>query len=843
MSQLLHQGWTVRPDGGPVPEHVLAAGPVPATVPGTVHTDLLASGLVPDPYLDDHERLLAWVGLTDWVYETTVVLGPVDGDRRSLVWHGLDTVATVRVDGHVVLEAADQHRTHVLDVTDVLGEGEHVVQVRFASAVRYADAQQQVLGSRPHVNDHPYNAVRKMACNFGWDWGPDLVTAGIWRPVELVDWSVARVAGVRPTTTLTADGGHLEVAVDLDLAPQALGVPGADGPEPDAPAVVRVSVAADHHLGQSAATRLEPGTSTVRLGLDVPGALPWWPRSHGEQPLSDLTVDVMVGDRVLSTWTGRVGFREVAWVSEPDDHGTSFRLVVNGEPVLVRGVNWIPDDAFPHRVDRARYAERLAQAVDAGCNLVRVWGGGTYEDDAFYAECDERGLLVWQDVLFACASYAEEEPLRSEVLAEVRDNAARLAHHPSLVLWCGGNENLWGFVDWDWEARLDGKTWGAGYVHDLLPALLAELDPARPYVPGSPFSPRGPGGEERHPNDPDHGAMHVWDVWNERDWTAFREHRPRFAAEFGWQGPPTWSTLVRAVSDDPLTPESPGMLVHQKAMEGQRKLERGLVPHLRVPDGMRDWHWAMSLNQARAVRTAVEHLRSLAPVCAGSVVWQLNDCWPVTSWAAVDGDGRAKPTLHALRHAHADRLVTVQPRDGGLAAVLVGDSAEPWEGTLVLRRLALDGTELARHEEPVAVAARSVLSVAVPAALATPQDPAGEVLVVDAPGARGWWTFVEDRDLALMVDGALTGTVERAPDGYTVRVEAAALVKDVALLVDVVDPDAVVDDGLLTLLPGERATFRVRCRELEDPEALLSPHVLRSVNQLVGRTVDRTAVP
>ncbi len=689
--------------------------------------------------------------------------------------------------------------------------------------MRYADAQQQALGSRPHVNSHPYNAVRKMACNFGWDWGPDLVTAGIWRPVELVDWTVARVAGVRPTTTLTADGGHLEVVVDLERA----------GDVPD-DAVVRVGVSAEHHEGVRGATRVGTGSDPVRLVLDVPGAQPWWPRSHGDQPLSHLTVDVVVGEEVLSTWTGRVGFREVTWVTEPDAHGTSFRLEVNGEPVFVRGVNWIPDDAFPHRVDRARYAARLAQAADAGCNLVRVWGGGTYEDDAFYEECDERGLMVWQDVLMACASYAEEEPLRSELLAEVRDNATRLAPHPSLVLWCGGNENLWGFVDWDWEVRLDGRTWGAGYVHDLLPALLAELDPARPYVPGSPFAPAGPEGEVRHPNDPAHGATHVWTVWNDDDWTVYREHRPRFASEFGWQGPPAWSTLVRAVSDDPLTPESPGMLVHQKAAEGQRKLERGLVPHLPVPDGMRDWHWAMSLNQARAVRTAVEHLRSLSPVCAGSVVWQLNDCWPVTSWAAVDGDGRAKPTLHALRHAHADRLLTVQPRDGGLAAVLVNDTPEPWAGTLDLRRLALDGSVLAAAAVPVDVPARSTRSVPVPAGVATPDDGTAEVLVADAPGARGWWTFVEDRDLALAAD-AVEATVERAEDGYLVRVTATALVKDVGLLVDVVDPAATVDDMLLTLLPGEQATFRVRCGGLDDPSALLRPEVLRSTNQVVRR--------
>ncbi len=826
----LHDGWTLRPAAGPVPDHVRAAGAVPAVVPGTVHTDLLAAGLVPDPYLDDNEALLAWVGLTDWVYSCAFEWRPGAGDRRSLVWHGLDTVATVELNGVRLLEAANQHRTHVADVTDRLVVGANTLTVRFASAVRYVDAQSLAIGSRPHVNHHPYNAVRKTACNFGWDWGPDLVTAGIWRPVELVEWSTVRLVGVRPTTSLTADGGRVAVAVDLERAP---------GDE--AELSVRVSVTGE---GATATDQVPvpAGAGTVHLDLDVPGAQPWWPRSHGAQPLSDLVVEVVDGrDEVLADRHVRVGFRDVEWRSTPDEAGTAFTLLVNGEAVFVRGVNWIPDDAFPHRVDRARYARRLAQAVDAGVNLVRVWGGGTYEADAFYDECDERGLLVWQDFLFACACYAEEEPLRGEVVAEVRDNVTRLAPHPSLVLLNGGNENLWGFVDWEWEVRLDGRTWGEGYYHRLLPELLAELDPGRPYVPGSPFSPDGPDGEVRHPNDDAHGLTHVWDVWNQRDHVDYRAHRPRFASEFGWQGPPTWSTLRRSVSDEPLTPESPGMLVHQKAVEGQRKLERGLVRHLPVPDDMRDWHWAMSLNQAWAVRTAVEHLRSLSPHCSGSIVWQLNDCWPVTSWSCVDGDGRAKPTLFALRHAHADRLLTVQPRGGGLAVVVVNDHPEALAADLVVRRLALDGRPLATVTVPAGTPARSTREVPLPAEVSTPADPHGEVLVAtlqdagtdDATAVRGLWFFVEDRDLDLVGD-AVRATVERTDDGHRVHVEATALVKDLALLVDGLDPDATVDDMLLTLLPGERATFTVRGAARTEPRALLGAHVLRSANQLVS---------
>ncbi len=854
-TRLLHKGWTLRSDGGPVPEdvlgHVRDVRPVPATVPGTVHTDLLAAGLVPDPYLDDNESALAWVGLCDWVYATTFAWAPGVGDRRTLVLHGLDTVATVTLNGAEVLVAADMHRTHVVDVTDRLVEGDNTLAVRFASAVRHADAQSLAIGTRPHVNQHPYNAVRKMACNFGWDWGPDLVTAGIWRRVELLEWSTARVTGVRPTTTLTPDGAHLAVAVDLDRAPGD-----------STPLTVRVEVSGTRASGGRADGAAE-GAATAdvaTVALDVVGAQAWWPRGHGAQPLSDVTVQVLTTDgTVLSTWRGRVGFREVEWRSEPDAAGTGFTLHVNGRPVFVRGVNWIPDDAFPHRVDRARYADRLAQAADAGVNLVRVWGGGTYEADDFYHECDERGLMVWQDFLFACACYSEEDPLLSDVLAEARDNITRLAPHPSLVLWNGGNENLWGFVDWEWEPRLDGRTWGAGYYHRLLPDLVAELDPARPYVPGSPFSPEGPDGAEgaaRHPNDTDHGTTHIWDVWNERDWTVYREHRPRFASEFGWQGPPAWTTLRRSVSDDPLTPESPGMLVHQKAMEGQRKLERGLVPHLRVPDDMRDWHWAMSLNQARAVQVAVEHLRSLSPHCQGSILWQLNDCWPVTSWSAVDGAGRAKPTLYALRHAHADRLLTVQPRDGGLAAVLVNDHDDAVTGELLLRRLTLEGAELASVRLGLSAGARSTLTTTVPEDLATAGDPARELLVVElvelvelvepvepagagpgagagADGVRGLWWFAEDRNLAL-APAAVRTEVSRVGDGYRVDVHADALVKDLALLVDTVDAHAVVDDMLITLLPGERASLHVRCTSLEDPEQLVAADVLRCVNDLVA---------
>jgi beta-mannosidase len=802
-------GWTLRPVGGPVPAEIAAAAPVPATVPGTVHTDLLAGGLIEDPYTDDNERLLAWIGLVDWRYETAFDWAPDGADRVELVFAGLDTVATVELNGRVIARTANMHRTYELDVTGALRDGPNALAVTFASAVRHADGASLAQGARPHVNHHPYNAIRKMACNFGWDWGPDLVTAGIWRPVTLRSWRVARLGTVRPVVGVDGDTGTVDVHVSV-LAASAV------------PLVVTAAIG-----GGRVPVPVEDGAAVV--SVRVPGVERWWPRGHGGQRLYDLDVTLSeVDGAVLDRWQRRIGFRTVRVETEPDEHGTSCVIVVNDRPVFVKGANWIPDDAFPHRVGPGRYAARLAQAAAAGLNLIRVWGGGIFESDDFYAECDARGLLVWQDFLFACAAYGEEEPLRAEVIAEARDNVTRLMPHPSLAVWNGGNENLWGYADWDWQSRLDGRSWGLGYYDDVLPAIVAELDPGRPYLPGSPWSP----GADRHPNDPAHGTMHIWDVWNQVGYPAYRGHRPRFVVEFGWQGPPTWSTLRRAVSDAPLTPESPGMLVHQKAFDGNAKLTSGLVGHLPVPDDMDAWHWAMSLNQARAVRVGIEHFRSLSPVCAGSVVWQLNDCWPVTSWAAIDGDGRRKPLFYALRAAYADRLITIQPRSGGLAVVLVNDTDQVWAEPLSITRRSYGGDILADADRALAVPPRSTVDIPIAAAVAGAADPAAELLVAQAGAARAHWFYAEDRDSAL-ARPAFTATADRTTGGFRVEVTAGTVLRDLALLVDKVDPDAEVDDMLTTLLPGESVRWQVSSRSEAEPEALLGPAVLRSANQLL----------
>ncbi len=786
----------MRAVGGEVPAHVVGVR-VPATVPGCVHLDLLAAGLIPDPRLDENEALLGWIGRVDWRYETT--LDWAESGRSGgvdLVALGLDTVATIEVNGTVVARTRNMHRSYRFRVGHLLRPGENALAVTFTGALTAVNEAVREVGERPNQYPHQYNAIRKMACDYGWDWGPRITTVGIWRPLFVQAWSGARIAAVRPLVSLEGDTGVVRVYVDVE---------GARGP-------LRVSVG-DVHV------EAEAGVSAVEVR--VPHARLWWPRGFGEQPLYDLAV--RLGE---DEWRGRIGFRAATVDTEPDEAGTPFTLLVNGQRVFARGFNWIPADCFPARVDREAYRDRLTQACDANANLIRVWGGGIYESDDFYDLCDELGLLVWQDFLFSCAAYAEEEPLSGEIEAEAREAVIRLSPHPSLVLWNGGNECLQGYHDWGWQPELNGRTWGWRYYTEVLPAIVAELDPTRPYIPGSPYSP-DPG---RHPNEAAHGTMHIWDVWNTLDYSEYRRHAPRFAAEFGFQGPPTWATLTRAVHDDPMRPDSPGILLHQKAADGNGKLAHGLKTHLPEPETFADWHWATSLNQARAVALGVEHFRSLAPLCMGAVVWQLNDVWPAISWSAVDGDGRRKPVWYALRRSFRDRLLTVQPRGGGLALVAVNDSAEPWRAGIPVRRLDLGGTELAAESVRLDVPARGVatypLSVAVPAA------PARELIVAGEGADRALWQFSEDVAADLPEPG-LAARSEAVPGGYRLTVTAGAYVRDLTVLADRVAGDAQVDDALVTLLPGESTTFHIRTAAAVDPDAFLDPLVLRCANQLL----------
>ncbi|WP_405851328.1 glycoside hydrolase family 2 protein [Streptomyces sp. NBC_00090] len=824
----LTEGWRLRHKDGLLP----------ASVPGCVHSDLLTAQVIPDPFTGRNETEIAWVGRQAWSY-VTELRHESRHERTDLVFEGLDTAAEIVLAGETLGSTRNMHREYRFDVTGRTGP----LEVRFASAYEEADRVRALVGDRPNVYPEPFQYIRKMACSFGWDWGPTVVTAGIWRPVRLEHWSTARLTDVRPLVTREGETGRVELRFRVERTESGAGRP------LTARALVRESGGTE--AVADAEISFEDDDAVLRLEVSEPRL--WWPRGYGEQPLYELDLALLDEDgRAIDTWERRIGFRTVEIDRSADEHGTGFTFVVNGVRIFARGVNWIPDDVLPSRVTPERYRTRLTQAAEANIDLVRIWGGGIYEDDAFYDVCDELGLMVWQDFLFACAAYPEEQPLRGEVEAEARDNVVRLMPHPSLVLWNGNNENLWGFRDWEWEEPLAGDSWGEGYYLGILPRIVAELDPTRPYTAGSPWS----GSWDHHPNDPAHGTHHSWEVWNRQDYAEYRADVPRFCAEFGWQAPPALATLRRALPGEELAPDSPGMLHHQKAEDGNGKLNRGIERHFALSEKDFDrWHYLAQVVQARAVAAGIEHWRANWPVCAGTVVWQLNDCWPVSSWAAIDGDGRLKPLYHELRRVYADRLLTLVPGEDGPVLALDNQSGRAWRTTVTLRRFTADGTVLRESAFELEADARTVVKLVLPTALLPAPGSTEEFLVADADGLRAVHFPVTDKEFAYPVAeydvrvevsaeadaGARAGAGAGAGAGADAGAEAGAgaragaetraavvdvvvtartLVRDLLLQPDRLGAEVTADRGLVTLLPGEGVRITVTGWTDVDPTAV-----------------------
>lgn len=810
----LHRGWTASAISGTAPSDLPER--FPATVPGCVHTDLLLAGLIPDPYLDTNESLVQWIGRTDFAYETHFDASLDSFERVDLVCEGLDTVATIELNETTLGTTRNQHRSYRFDVKDTLRAEANALRITFASALNAAEQAEARMGHKPHVgNAYPYNAIRKMASNFGWDWGPVLITAGIWRPIYLHGWSTARLASVVPLATVSPEGqGTVSIAVELERTSDRL---------------VSLRARLRGHGSEDVTVTQTSETSEV-LTLELAAPELWWPRGYGDQPLYELIVDVVDGDTVLDTFEREIGFRTVEIHSDPDEFGTGFTFYVNNERIFIKGANWIPNDCFVSRVTAEDYVAGVRDATDAGMNLLRVWGGGIYESDDLYNECNRVGVMVWQDFLFACAAYSESSELWDEVEAEARENVSRLSPHPSLVFYNGSNENVEGYYNWGWKDQMaPSEDWGNGYYDDLLPAVLSSIDPTRPYRPSSPFSPNNPS----TPRDPNHGTVHSWEVWNREDYLTYRDTIPRFVSEFGFQGPPNYSTLAESVHDDPLTPTSPGVLSHQKATDGNGKLQRGYAAHLPEPTSFDDWHFTTQLNQARAITFGIEHFRSHFPRTTGTIIWQLNDCWPVTSWAAVDGDRRRKPLWYALRALNADRLLTFQPRDAGLAIIASNDTSTQWSETVVVRRMGLDGKDRASQSVVLDVAPRSAITTVLDADVVQPDDATDEALLAASIHARrALWYFVEDLDLALK-PLTLTSAVRATKNGYELELTSKVFVKDLTINPDRLDASASVSDMLITMLPGEHVVLSVTTSQELDPDALASHPVVQSVNQLL----------
>lgn len=802
--------WQLTALSGPVPDAVArAADGAPrrfaAPVPGDVHMALRHAGAINDAHDGDNEHRLAWIGESAWSYQTTLERVEAPAERIDLVFHGVDTHAAVRVDDDERARLSNMHRTWRVPVPELAADAV-ALRIDIDSPVATATAERDRLGPRWSVFSDLSPFIRKNACAFGWDWGPALPGSGIWRRVEVEAWSTARLSAVRPTVRL--DGG--DGVIDIDAELERSGAHRAGVPLVVTAEIGDVRVQVD----------VEAGSVRARARLEVPAPERWWPAGLGPQTLHDLVITLTTaGGDVLDVQTHRIGFRDLVVEQIDDEVGRSFGITVNDVPLYVRGFNWIPDDTSLAAVTEADVRRRVADARDLGANLLRVWGGGVFESDEFYRACDEAGLLVWQDFLFACAAYPEEEPFRTEVESEVRDNITRLMPHPSLALWNGNNENLWFWFLHDWEHALDGATWGEGFYTDLLPRLTAELDPARTYLIGSPSS----GGRWDEPNDPTRGVVH-W--WIPDDYRAYDEVTPRFVSEFGFQGPPARATFDAVAHDADPAPFSPGTVQRQKAEGGTERINDVLAAHFGVPRAFDEWYWLAQLDQARAVRYGVERFRALEPLCRGTIVWQLNDCWPALSWSMIDVHDRYKPVAYAVREAHRDRIVVLRHEDDVPALFVCNSTSAVWTVNIDLQLWGRNGLIERRSLSVIADphrATRADLSTIV-ATLAPDELLVATAIAPDGP-IRSSLLGGTDRQFPDQPP-AFEVSVDVGTDGVGIRIDAHALLRDVTLLVDALDPDAHADRNAVTLLPGEHEIWQIRTAH---PEAFTPERVRAAV--------------
>ncbi len=610
---------------------------VPADVPGSVYHDLLTAGRIPDPFYRDNETEALKLMEYDFHYSRAF---QVDGELLDcgavlLRCEGLDTLAAVYINGAEAGRADNMHRTWEFDVKDLLREGENTIAVHFASPtkfIRESYAADPADGTADAMEGFP--SLRKAHCMFGWDWGPRLPDAGIWRDISLIGVDAARIRDV--LVKQFHEDGQVTLEIDTHITRLT-----------DAPAEVRVSVTAPD------GTVLTGAGETCRI--EIPDPQLWWPAGYGGQPLYQVEVELVSGGTRLDLWSRRTGLRTMTVSRVKSEHGESFSHCVNGVDVFAMGMDYIPEDNLLPRVTPERTRRLLEDARAANVNTIRVWGGGYYPDDYFYDICDELGLLVWQDFMFACAVYNLTEAFEETITAEFVDNIRRLRSHPSLALWCGNNEMEQFAGSGLWIKAMRQKSDYIKMFQYIIPKVLKKEDPQAFYWPSSPSS----GGDFDEPGDPSRGDVHDWDVWHGlKPFTDYRNYLFSYVSEFGFQSFPCMETIESFTLPEDRNIFSYIMEKHQRNATANGRIVTYLSQTYLYPATLDKLVYASQLLQAQAMQYGVEHWRRNRGRCMGAVIWQLNDCWPVASWAGIDYFGRWKALQYYAKRFFAPVLVS-----------------------------------------------------------------------------------------------------------------------------------------------------------------------------------------
>ena len=674
-----------------------------ASVPGCVHTDLMSAGLIDDPFYGRNEKSIQWIGEKDWEYRKTFTISEADllVSNMWVVLEGVDTYADISVNGLPVGTTDNMFRTWRFDISDKLKVGDNQLTIRFESVFRhdmprYLDAPYRLMAWPNNDQSDIWLSLyaRKAGYHYGWDWGPRLITAGLHGSVYVESWNDWKIQSVFfKTLSLDKPSARTGKARTADLQADIEVLS-----DMECDAFITISRGSQKVCGEKVV--LKKGLNSYKLPFTIRNPHLWWSNGLGRAHMEEFTVRVDACGNTASL-TDDIGIRTAEVIREDDDQGRKMTVRLNGYDVFCKGANWIPIDNFPHMRERRDYAHLLESAALSNMNMIRVWGGGLYESEDFYELCDSLGIMVWQDMAFACGMFPSDSTYLSNVKEEIKDNVRRLRNHPSLVLWCGNNENEISYFEWGWnrtlthDQRIDYEKGLKKLFYDVIPSTVDAEDGTRYYHPTSPVT-----GHSGVPYSM--GDAHMWSVWK-GGWVEeyLKPHNiARFMSEYGFISYPDMFSMKKFIPEWDMYTGSPSMLAHHRAYDDTTRdpnysdntICRYMNRYAWVPEKFEDYVYMTQWFQAEAVKVAMEAHRRAKPYCMGTLFWQLNDCWPVVSWSSIDYYGRWKALQYYSRRAYAPVLVSPYlAEDGTVSVKVVSDRIEEFNGTLETYVMGFDG--------------------------------------------------------------------------------------------------------------------------------------------------------
>lgn len=667
-----------------------------ATVPGTVHTDLLSNKKIKDPFSPGAEQKLKWIEEADWEYETTFPCDPKTLTKQNAELHfeGLDTYAKVYLNDSLILQANNMFRSWTIEIKRHL-RSQNKLKIVFTSAVRQGNELAKKL---PYILPESEKVfTRKAQYQYGWDLAPRYVTCGIWKPVKLITWNDARLDNIRTIPyKITDTSAMVNFSFDVHCGKKAN---------------YMVVVIPKENKNSKAIlnTSIEAGINTYDIDQTVKNPRLWWCHGMGSQELYDFSVELQKDGKIIDSKDVRVGIRKAQLNTSSSLVGSNFYFKLNNASVFMKGANFVPPDVFLPRVKKEDYAKIIQSAVDANMNMLRVWGGGTYADDEFYRLCDEKGIMVWQDLMFACAMYPGDKDFIENSLKEVDEQVTRLISHPSVVLWCGNNENNEGWKNWGWQKQYgyskqdSAKIWN-DYVMLFEKKIPEQIRNAAGnfetnYIFSSPKHGWG------HPESMLSGDAHYWGVWwGMEPFEVYNKKVGRFMSEYGFQGMPSLQTLQKYCGENV---DSACLKNYEKHPKGFQTINEYMKRDYQMPKTFSNYVYVSQLLQARALQTAIEAHRRHKPYCMGSLYWQLNDCWPGITWSSVDFSGNWKAAHYTAKNCFAEVLVSAVEENDSLKVYVVSDRMKTAEGELDYQLMDLSGKRIWKGQKTITVEANS----------------------------------------------------------------------------------------------------------------------------------------